>query len=210
MEDFATYFDEKLDVKGDSFKEAARAHDPGFTWFRLNIYWSRCICGVTNKDTGKDAATFSFNTSSACDVHKISIAIYCAIHAATLQMIAFFQKCLVVDMWFLWGKVHIISSLFLKLSSPRQGNCFGWGDPWSDWWQFYFKVETQCKHCFVSFGKWRVGSFQSAIALWYIWAIMWCDGVYMSELWPLPKGNSTKIPSGMHCWIGSNFQTSFC
>ena len=98
MEDFATSFDEKLDVKGDSFKEAARAHDPGFTWFRLNIYWSRCICGVTNKDTGKDAATFSFNTSSACDVHKISIAIYCAIHAATLQMIAFSQKCLVVDM----------------------------------------------------------------------------------------------------------------
>eukprot|EP00435_Cladocopium_sp_Y103_P013858 s5066_g3.t1 len=92
MGDFAKSFDQKLDVKGDSFKEAARAHDPGFTWFRLNIYWSRCSCGVTNKETGKDATSFSFNTSSACDVHKISIAIYCAIHTATLQIIALFQK----------------------------------------------------------------------------------------------------------------------
>ena len=92
MEDFAKSFDPKLDVKGDSFKAAARAHDPGFSWFRLNIYWSRCICGVTSLETGKDAATFSFNTSSACDVHKISIAVYCAIQAATLQMIAFFQR----------------------------------------------------------------------------------------------------------------------
>ena len=83
MEVFAKSFDQTLDVKGDSFKEAARLHNPGFTWYRLNIYWSRCSCGVTNKETGKDASTFSFNTSSACDVHKTSIAVYCGIHAAT-------------------------------------------------------------------------------------------------------------------------------
>lgn len=85
MEKFARSFDTTMDVTSKAFKEVARSHVPKYESVRLNIYWTRTCVGVTCLETSKDVATFSFNTSSACDVHKIGVALNCGMRAATLQ-----------------------------------------------------------------------------------------------------------------------------
>lgn len=87
FEAFAKKFDISMDVKSTKFKEFARSFQEtsyqSYQYYRLNIYWTRTSCGVTEKASYKDAVTFSFNSSSAHDVYKIAVAIRCAMIAAT-------------------------------------------------------------------------------------------------------------------------------
>ena len=85
IEKFARSFDTTVQVTSPAFKEVARSHVPKYQSVRLNIYWTRTCVGVTCCKTSKDVATFSFNTSSACDVHEIGVALNCGMRAATLQ-----------------------------------------------------------------------------------------------------------------------------
>ena len=83
---FANLFDpEKHWVTDDNFKVLLRgkvAVSPE-CGFRLNIYWSRCACGVTSKEEKKDLHNFSFNGSAAADVHRLAVAVKCAELTAT-------------------------------------------------------------------------------------------------------------------------------
>ena len=83
LEEFAKSFDTTMVVTSPAFKQVARSHVPKYESVRLNIYWTRTSVGVTSLETQKDVATFSFNTSSACDVHKIGVALNCGMRAAT-------------------------------------------------------------------------------------------------------------------------------
>lgn len=76
-EKFAKSFDATMEVKSPQFKEQARAELGEYTGYRLNIYWTRCSVGVTDLSSGKDVVNFTFNTSSACDVHKLAVALKC-------------------------------------------------------------------------------------------------------------------------------------
>ena len=80
-EKFAKSFDPEMEVKSNAFKQEARGRLPSFSTYRLNIYWTRASVGVTHVKNNKDVVNFSFNTSSACSVHKIAVALRCAIHA---------------------------------------------------------------------------------------------------------------------------------
>ena len=83
---FAQLFDpEKHLVTDDNFKVLLRgkvAVSPE-CGFRLNIYWSRCACGVTSKEEKKDLHSYSFNGSAAADVHRLAVAVKCAELTAT-------------------------------------------------------------------------------------------------------------------------------
>ena len=81
LENFAKSFDPELDVKSNAFKQEARGHIPPLSTYRLNIYWTRTSVGVTDVKSNRDVVHFSFNTSSACSVHKIAVALGCAMHA---------------------------------------------------------------------------------------------------------------------------------
>ena len=76
-EKFAKSFDATMEVKSPQFKEQARAQLGEYNGYRLNIYWTRCSVGVTDQSSGKDVINFTFNTSSACDVHKLAVALKC-------------------------------------------------------------------------------------------------------------------------------------
>lgn len=80
-EKFAKSFDPGMEVKSNAFKQEARGRLPSFSNYRLNIYWTRTSVGVTHVKNNRDVVNFSFNTSSACSVHKIAVALRCAIHA---------------------------------------------------------------------------------------------------------------------------------
>ena len=83
MEDLALRFDHDADVKSDQFKAAFRYELPEVESYRFNIYWSRSSVGLTCLKSGKDVANFSFGSSSASDVYKIVVALYCASATAT-------------------------------------------------------------------------------------------------------------------------------
>ena len=67
----------------DEFKVFARSLLPCYEWYRLNIYWTCGRCGITEKHTGKDVTSFSFNTTMANDWHKCAMSIYCAMVSVT-------------------------------------------------------------------------------------------------------------------------------
>ena len=83
FEKFAKSFDETLDVKNSKFKEDARAKAGDYDGYRLNIYWTRCSVGVTDRATGKDVVYYSYNNSSACVVHKIAVALKCGMKSVS-------------------------------------------------------------------------------------------------------------------------------
>ena len=51
--------------------------------YRLNIYWTRCSVGVTDRATGKDVVYYSYNNSSACVAHKIAVALKCGMKSVS-------------------------------------------------------------------------------------------------------------------------------
>ena len=86
LEAFARLFDPKThSVTDDNFKALLRSKldvSPE-CGFRLNIYWSRCACGVTSKEEKKDLHNFSFNGAGAADVHRLAVAVKCGELTAT-------------------------------------------------------------------------------------------------------------------------------
>ena len=75
---FANQVDVGMNVRAEAFKVTMRKKLVEMHGYRLNIYWTRQSCGVTNITEGKDLGTFSFNGSSACDAHRIAVAIKCS------------------------------------------------------------------------------------------------------------------------------------
>ncbi len=71
------------DVKTTKFKSFVRAQLCDLEWTSLNIYWTRCGCGVTETETGRDLNNFSFNSSEACESHRIACAVKCGELAAS-------------------------------------------------------------------------------------------------------------------------------
>ena len=64
----------------------------------LNIYWSRCTCGVTSKSLGKDIFHVSYNGayggSWASDSYKLATSVkVCELFAAYLSMTVFVCFC---------------------------------------------------------------------------------------------------------------------
>lgn len=81
------------DVKSAKFKSFVRTQLYDLEWTSLNIYWTRCGCGVTEIETGKDLNNFSFNSSEACESHRIACAVKCAELAATCLTCAYKFLC---------------------------------------------------------------------------------------------------------------------
>ena len=75
---FAKQVDTGANVKSEAFKVGMRKKLVEMNGYRLNIYWTRQSCGVTNTTEGKDLGTFSFNGSSASDAERIAVAIKCS------------------------------------------------------------------------------------------------------------------------------------
>lgn len=69
-------------VTSPEFKERLRGLlAQNLTWTALNLYWTRCGCGVTvwNDEGGSyDIHSFSFGSSTAAPHHKLSVAAKCA------------------------------------------------------------------------------------------------------------------------------------
>ena len=84
---FARQFDPETNLVADgNFRDLLRSKTqltPECDVYRLNIYWSRHACGVTNKIEKKDTHNFSFNGAEAADVHRLAIAVRCAELTAT-------------------------------------------------------------------------------------------------------------------------------
>lgn len=78
LADFAAGFDPKLSIKGDKFKGLARGKMDKFSEYRINAYWTRAGVGVHSLCDGNDVLHFAFNQTSACDVHKMTVALKCA------------------------------------------------------------------------------------------------------------------------------------
>ncbi|CAK9034098.1 unnamed protein product [Durusdinium trenchii] len=82
LADFAAGFDPKLSIKGDKFKGLARGKMDKFSEYRINAYWTRAGVGVHSLCDGNDVLHFAFNQTSACDVHKMTVALKCAMISA--------------------------------------------------------------------------------------------------------------------------------
>ena len=91
--EWALQFPEKFEDSGAkaAFRAAVREALVPLTFCSLNVYWTRCGCGVKqpssegddlDKVTKKDVCHFSWNSSPAAPRHKLAVAIRCAELAA--------------------------------------------------------------------------------------------------------------------------------
>ena len=79
--DFALKFDKKANVRTSSYKSQMKSECPELADYRLNLYWTRCACGIFSKHLGKDLYSFSVG-SNAYEAHKCAVSAMCAMVAA--------------------------------------------------------------------------------------------------------------------------------
>ena len=67
----------KVEVN-QGFKDHVRSECQKLKTTELNVYWSRCTCGVTLLQDKRDTHHFGFNYSMAVGTYKIAVAVKCA------------------------------------------------------------------------------------------------------------------------------------